>query len=424
MTAIVGTINRRGVAFAADSAATFTTPATIKITNNANKIFELSKKHPVGIAIYNNLDFYGIPWDVIFKTYRDSYLKDRSFPKLRDYAEDFWAFLYNQIIPKISINDQKGLLAFCIQRLRDESIEIAKKNLVEKGLEVNSKSIFSEMIPFLVQLSSDYKSHNKTSDFKEYTKDRFDNYTSEIIDSVLADILNDQDCPNDFRDVFSTTFYSIITVDTVVYLSQTGLVFWGYGEEELFPSYYHFEVSIAFDQIIKYVELNSYEVSNQNNACVAPFAQTDVANTVVRGIDQKLRDSINENLQVAFDDFRNNIVDVLFNAGAPDNLLDALRQIDIQKQTEPFISDLNAFIRDNYTDKLLNTVAFLSKEDLADMAESLVRMTCLKRHITTDEESVGGPVDVAVITKGDGFIWIKRKHYFNKDINPHFFNRQ
>ena len=39
MTAIVGTINRRGVAFAADSAATHTISSRHKITNHANKIF-------------------------------------------------------------------------------------------------------------------------------------------------------------------------------------------------------------------------------------------------------------------------------------------------------------------------------------------------------------------------------------------------
>ena len=57
------------------------------------------------------------------------------------------------------------------------------------------------------------------------------------------------------------------------------------------------------------------------------------------------------------------------------------------------------------------------------MAESLVRMTCLKRHVTTDDETVGGPVDVAVITKGDGFIWIKRKHYFDASLNQHYFEK-
>ena len=32
--------------------------------------------------------------------------------------------------------------------------------------------------------------------------------------------------------------------------------------------------------------------------------------------------------------------------------------------------------------------------------------------------------DVAIITKGDGFVWTKRKHYFEKSLNPQFFNRK
>jgi len=35
-------------------------------------------------------------------------------------------------------------------------------------------------------------------------------------------------------------------------------------------------------------------------------------------------------------------------------------------------------------------------------------------------ETVGGPIDVAVISKVDGFIWIKRKHYFKIELNPQF----
>lgn len=55
------------------------------------------------------------------------------------------------------------------------------------------------------------------------------------------------------------------------------------------------------------------------------------------------------------------------------------------------------------------------------MAESLVNLTSFKRRITAEMETVGGPIDVAVISKGDGFVWIKRKHYFEKDLNPGFF---
>lgn len=84
---------------------------------------------------------------------------------------------------------------------------------------------------------------------------------------------------------------------------------------------------------------------------------------------------------------------------------------------------MNEYIDKNYIQKLVNTISYLSKEDLADMAESLVRMTYLKRRITSEEESVGGPVDVVVITKGDGFVWIKRKHYFSPEINHRYFTR-
>jgi hypothetical protein len=55
------------------------------------------------------------------------------------------------------------------------------------------------------------------------------------------------------------------------------------------------------------------------------------------------------------------------------------------------------------------------------MAESLVNLTAFKRRMTSVEtDTVALPIDVAVISKGDGFIWIKRKHYFEPPLNPHF----
>ena len=31
-------------------------------------------------------------------------------------------------------------------------------------------------------------------------------------------------------------------------------------------------------------------------------------------------------------------------------------------------------------------------------------------------------MDVAVISKGDGFVWINRKHYFKPELNASFFS--
>ena len=70
---------------------------------------------------------------------------------------------------------------------------------------------------------------------------------------------------------------------------------------------------------------------------------------------------------------------------------------------------------------VLDAVHMLPKDALAEMAEALVNLTAFKQRVSLDAETVGGPIDVAVISKGDGFIWIKRKHYFRPELNPGFF---
>ena len=53
--------------------------------------------------------------------------------------------------------------------------------------------------------------------------------------------------------------------------------------------------------------------------------------------------------------------------------------------------------------------------------ESLVSITSFKKQVSIGDKTVGGEIDVAVISKGDGLIWIKRKHYFEPSKNQHFF---
>lgn len=70
MTAEVAVLNKMAVALAADSKVTIGGGGSEKTYDTANKIFTLSKVHPVGILIYNNADFMGYPWETIIKLYR------------------------------------------------------------------------------------------------------------------------------------------------------------------------------------------------------------------------------------------------------------------------------------------------------------------------------------------------------------------
>ena len=60
-------MNKEAVALGADSAATLDGHAK---TFETNKLFELSRQHPVGIMVYQFGSFLGTPWEVIIKAYR------------------------------------------------------------------------------------------------------------------------------------------------------------------------------------------------------------------------------------------------------------------------------------------------------------------------------------------------------------------
>lgn len=71
MTAEIAVFNKSAVALAADSAVTISGGDGInKIYNGADKLFALSKHHPVGIMVFGSASICGIPWEMIIKEFR------------------------------------------------------------------------------------------------------------------------------------------------------------------------------------------------------------------------------------------------------------------------------------------------------------------------------------------------------------------
>ena len=420
MTAIVGIINRQGVVFAADSAATVTLSSTHKISNHANKIFELSKYQPVGVALCGNMDFSLLPWEQIIKMYR-MHLSGSSFATLYEYTEDFFSFVKG-VLPDLHDTIEAQLSKF-VDAFYNEVYSTVKDKLElqgDIGLDEEMVKAFHEVV---LSLGNSYKDESPCDDCLNLTLEEFTHLIENIVTAKLSSCLANPYCPTCLKDNFTKSLFYIIRSKYHIYSTQTVLVFFGYGKDELFPSYYSFSISELFGVRVKITPKSNYVVSRENHACIEPFAQTDVAQTVVKGIDDKLRLVFYKSTEDLLKKLQNEIINKVQESGGPKSLIDVLSAIDIEAISKAYKDDMELYIWNNYISKLIDVVKFLSKEDMADMAESLVKMTGLKRRVTTDEESVGGPVDVAVITKGDGFVWIKRKHYFSSELNPNYFQR-
>lgn len=57
-------------------------------------------------------------------------------------------------------------------------------------------------------------------------------------------------------------------------------------------------------------------------------------------------------------------------------------------------------------------------QDAIDLAEFLADVAVQWSRFMPGAQSVGGPVEVAAISKHEGFRWIKRKYYFSRNLNP------
>ncbi|MFN8282868.1 MAG: hypothetical protein U0U67_06605 [Chitinophagales bacterium] len=426
MSAIVGILNKQGIAIAADSAVTIDTLNGHKIFNGANKVFSLSKHHPVGIMIYNSASFLSTPWEIIIKVYRKN-IGSKSFNSLEEYKNDFIDFIkakgfYTDHNTKVSF-----LTSFFIYLFDDLNKTVFKENNLSVKTDFiftdDEKAIISEGIKKYVNIYlNQLADFDICEDFMNYTIEEFKTDCNESIDQLMnLYTTNGFNFDESLKNEIISLLYKF-TITKHDFCSYSGIVFVGYGELEIYPSLIPVNISIVCNNKLRFFTIQNdvAKISNDLESAIRPFAQTDVINTILSGSDPDLDDVYLENFNFFFQKYNNLIIETLKDVDP--KLIEKIKAIDIQPTIKEYADLMMQTRKVKYIEPLMDAVSTLSKEDLAEMAESLIYLTYLKRRITFAEESVGGPVDVAVLTKGDGFIWLKRKHYFKPELNRQFFD--
>ena len=102
-------------------------------------------------------------------------------------------------------------------------------------------------------------------------------------------------------------------------------------------------------------------------------------------------------------------MDIMKSAKVPPAIREKIGKMDNTEILDKINEDMDDYIAFEYIFGLYDSVAYFNVQDMATMAESLISITKLQRHITSSEETVGGPIDVAVITRSEGFTWVRHK---------------
>jgi len=80
------------------------------------------------------------------------------------------------------------------------------------------------------------------------------------------------------------------------------------------------------------------------------------------------------------------------------------------------INDAMAIIKQSLTIPLFPPA--IPIQDAIDLAEFMVDLTIKFSRYTPGAPMVGGPIEIAAITKHEKFRWVKRKYYYSEKFNP------
>ena len=425
MTAEISIMNKSAVALAADSAVSARTTAGFKVFNTANKLFKLSNLYPVGIMLYGNSDFMGVPWETIIKEYRNA-LGSENKEYLEEFAQDLLNFLTSD--SQLITEDQQesyflSNVGGYYQLIKEKIIETCKERL-QKEKKIGKRKIgylscqvINETYSFLIQhdqLEDVPVSHSKIIINKYATL--IDKSISSIFEKlpifkkdkkILVKIAGELCC----RDLFSEFF--------------SGIVVAGFGERDLFPKLQSYKIEAITCGKLKYKKEGETFMDFEKGSTIIPFAQGEMVHTFMRGVDPNLQTVINSYVNDILKKYPNIIVNEL-----KKSKLDPSKRKEIKEKIKKYSNDLmgdyskslQKHIDNEFIQPVMSVVGMLPKDELAAMAESLVNLTSFKQTVSIGAETVGGPIDVAVISKGDGFVWIKRKNYFDIEKNPNYYD--
>jgi hypothetical protein len=422
MTSEVVIMNRLAVALAADSATTVrSSDGREKIWNSANKLFALSRCEPVGVMFYNDASLAGVPWETLVKDFRSSKLNTVVYPTLQAYACGFVDYLISNLTyfsKEAQQNDFLDMVGHRFERIKKTAFKTSFQQFTSGN--PNAGDI-SDEVKKLIDLELDSWTEKATLDVvgKALEKDIPKLYGDKIKELI--------------QEVFGQTSLGKRTVNKLLRLATfygskndfeddyTGMVFAGFGSNDLYPVVRHLKIGLVIAGHLRYTREKDSKVSDSEPSHILPFAQSEMVETFLHGVSLRFQTIFIRSWARTTTDLSNLIVDSISDLSEKQKAKwkKAVGQ-HAEDALEKIVTRFGEF-QQRQRWPIYGTLIHLPKDEIANVAESLVNLNYFQKRVSMDSETIGGPIDVAVISKGDGFIWMKRKHYFAPELNPQFF---
>jgi hypothetical protein len=179
------------------------------------------------------------------------------------------------------------------------------------------------------------------------------------------------------------------------------LTFVGYSVQELFPASEKANIQGILEGRLRTAPPESTIITTDMDSGILPLGQTEAVNTFLRAYNSTFLVTAHARLDQFLTDAKKLV-------SADSALEGQLEQLG-DEAGKALDADFNDLSWKEFIQPMLNTVAALPPAEVARMAESLVGLQVLRQLTQADAETVGGPIDVAIVTRHEGVRWIRHK---------------
>ena len=395
MTAQVAIMNERCVAAASDSTMTLGSGERRRTVQSADKMFDLGELHRIAVLVSGSALFMQVPYDVLIGEWKGTLRAP--LPTLNEYASSFCAWLleqralfdearqrdhFNGMAREYFLGVRNGIL----QRLASQHLD------AEPWDDINvAAAVDAEVEAWLAELNHrdncppNYSERDRA--FLEACSDELQSSFNWAFDDTPRTVRSDHRLLNEVPGLLLTKAEPWNFEGTIAFV--------GYGEREIFPGHQVVVLSgiVANRLLARWWEPT--RVSPSDRSILTPFAQSEAIHTFLRAFNADFLTAAHRRLDAVLE----SVVD------SPEELEPVA-----EAAHSGLEEDFGNLSWDRFVRPMLATVESLHRMDIARMAESLVGLQALRAASSEEQPTVGGPIDVLVISRDHGVEWVRRKN--------------
>jgi hypothetical protein len=410
MTSEIAVMNQRAIALAADSAVTLIDGGKIVVRNDARKLFQLLDGVPVGAMVFGMGELMGHPWEVLLEHFK----KKRNPGKLhhvRDYAAAFTGMLDKlpEFFPPERRQDEYKWLLASVFRF----VFRLAHYLHGSGAEGPDEEILRQAIELVWQRYQLREDGSKRPDLVCFPKGTAETVAreqastiEELIKYGFSAFALDSGSQQKLHDI------ALWCVTKDLFLEDiTGLVFAGFGTDEIYPAVVTCNSSAMIGGILKRSEADVTAIDSEMHSAITLYADSEVTYSFLRGIELDLEARLYGSMEAMCRALVDQVA-ASFTGIDPAEREAVRRRFQTQllpQNLRRFYEQISEYQQASYINPILKVLEIATRKDLAETAHDLVALNIFKKKIMAQKQTVGGAIDVAIISRDDGFSWWKQQ---------------